>query len=119
MQRSCPERHNWRTFRKRPGVTCEYKHQRYFCSYSIEVTICVTGICASISTKTGAVRYRTGVRMPFSAVLDRSSRHVPETGRPSRSREDHHSGAVAAGDEGTERNQLPPGQRVSEAQLPH
>ncbi len=25
----------------------EYKYQGYFCSYSIKVTICVTGVCAS------------------------------------------------------------------------
>src|SRR5882757_4762638 len=58
---------------------------------------------------------------PVRIISDQDWRfeNVPEAGRPSRKREDHHLRAVATGDEGAEGNQLPPGQRIGKAKLPH
>src|SRR5260370_23159568 len=94
-----------------------YKYLRYFCSYSIKVTICVTAKLCHFGRELGAFP-RSGfeARPWFSSVPDRRSRHVAETGRPSCKREDHHPRAVAAGDEGAEGEQLPPGQRIGETQ---
>src|SRR6266567_8618151 len=55
---------------------------------------------------------------PAISDSDWSLENVPKAGRPSRKREDHHPRAVAAGDQGAEGKQLPPGQRIGEAQLP-
>src|SRR3954462_3359498 len=96
---------------------CEYKYQSYFCSYSFKVTICVTGLCRQFSPKTAQFRAGLTARSAVICRTDWRSSNVPETGRPSCKREDHHPRAVAAGDQGPERDQLSPGQCIGEAEL--
>src|SRR5271157_2698492 len=102
-----PERKEFSGFSGSAGRQRGYQYQRYFCSYSIKVTICVTANLCHFASELGPFpRGGAGVRWLLSAVADRRSRHVPETGRPSRKREDHHSRAVATGDQDPEGNQL-------------
>src|SRR5215467_2061603 len=96
-----------------------YRYHGYFCSYSNKVTICVTGDCGPFLPTRATLPCRAVPGSKFSVNTDWSSRNVPEAGRPSRQREDHHPRAVAASDEGAAREQLPPRQRLGEVELPH
>src|ERR1700687_5548027 len=93
-----PERKEFSGFSGSAGRRRGYQYQRYFCSYSIKVTICVTANLCHFAFGSGKFLL-TGLqaRWWFSSVPDRRSKHVAETGRPSCKREDHHPRAVAAG----------------------
>src|SRR5476649_1032001 len=100
-----PESTDFSGFSGGIGRQCGYRYLRYFCRYPIEVTICVTAKLCHFASELGAFPLAgSRVQRLLSEVADRRSRHVPETGRPSRKREDHHSRAVAAGDQDTEGN---------------